>query len=101
VASKRQAETPIRLERRSLGTATICDMFEKPRRQQHCKLLIPRGRICRSEGSEYICISNDIDRYVTVGWNRGKSRARRPRSKEATDSDLRVGPSYAVPKIAL
>ena len=32
--------------------------FEKPLRQHRCKLLIPRGGICRSEGSEYICLMN-------------------------------------------
>jgi hypothetical protein len=67
------------------------------------KSLVALARQCGygSVSAVSICISNDIDRYVTVGWNRGKSRARRPRSKEATDSDLRAGPSYAVPKIAL
>jgi hypothetical protein len=33
------------------------DTFEKPRCQRGCKLLILRGEICRSEGSEYICFS--------------------------------------------
>lgn len=31
-------------------------MFEKPHWQRLCKLLILRGRFCRSEGSEYICL---------------------------------------------
>jgi hypothetical protein len=33
---------------------SVSDTFEKPFRQHPLKLLILRGGICRSEGSEYI-----------------------------------------------
>ena len=50
--------TQIELERWSLGAASDYGTFEKPCSQHLCKSLILRGRICRSDGSEYICLMN-------------------------------------------
>jgi hypothetical protein len=51
----------------SLVAATVCDTFDKPLRKHRCNLLILRFGICRSEGSEYICLSKASVTFFATG----------------------------------